>query len=86
MNDYIAIFIPTRYNFYGEYEFELDGALWFNNESELCAYVRDLVENTGMENGWELEAIENNIHYLMQGYEVGSLGRVCYPTFYKTNS
>jgi hypothetical protein len=86
MNGYIAFFIPARYNFLGEYELELDRALWFNDESELCAYIRRLVETTGTEIGWGLETIEDNINYLMQGYEVGCLGRVCYPTFYNTNS
>lgn len=86
MNNYIAIFIPTRYNFLGEYELELDGALWFNDENELRAYVRSLVETAGLETGWSLETIEDSIHYLMQGYEVGSLGRVCYPTFHDAKS
>ena len=86
MNNYIAIFIPTQYNFLGEYELELEGTLWFDSENDLRAYVRCLVETTGIENGWSFETIEDNIRYLIQGYEVGCLGRVCYPTFHKTNS
>lgn len=82
--EYVAVFIPNKMDYLGNFRNDFDEAILFTEEKELCFFINNLVDTFGEECGWSSDSINSAKKSLIEGFEEECFGIVIYPEINKS--
>lgn len=77
--EYVAVFIPNKMDYLGNFHNNFDEAILFTEEKELCFFINNLVDTFGEECDWSSDSINSAKKRLVEGFEEECFGIVIYP-------